>query len=440
MGCAPPIEGMVKKVLFVSYYVPPAPPVGCERVSQFRKHLPRWGYETLALGGRVWGTLSSDAAQGIVRPWEPLLLWRALSGQRPVPASVAGGIILPSAVGTPNWRGRLVQRLFVPDLQVTWLPDAVRVGLGIIRREKITAIVSSSPPVTNLLVGACLSWLTGVPLVLDFRDGWLHEPLRPDIVPGRARNVIESWLERWVVRRAAAVVTVSEPITAYFRARYALPAVRAVTITNGFDADDWQGVAAAPREGKRLRLVHTGAFTGSKATRSLEPLLRGLALLTPEVRAEVELLLVGNLKAEEYALVDAFHVRDVVHAIPAVPRAQALGYQLSADVLLLVTGPDKGVATSKLYEYLHARRPILVLGAADAAAAEIVRETRSGVVADWADPAAVAEAFIRFHAQWRAGTLALMEQGDIARYERRHLARQLAELFDQFAADGEELG
>jgi glycosyltransferase involved in cell wall biosynthesis len=49
------------------------------------------------------------------------------------------------------------------------------------------------------------------------------------------------------------------------------------------------------------------------------------------------------------------------------------------------------VATGKLFEYLAAGPPILVLGE-ETAAAQIVRDTRTGAAASASDPAAIAAA------------------------------------------------
>jgi glycosyltransferase involved in cell wall biosynthesis len=52
------------------------------------------------------------------------------------------------------------------------------------------------------------------------------------------------------------------------------------------------------------------------------------------------------------------------------------------------------VATNKLFEYLAARRPVLVLGD-ESEAARIVTEAGAGIVTPSDDPAAIAEALRR---------------------------------------------
>ena len=64
----------------------------------------------------------------------------------------------------------------------------------------------------------------------------------------------------------------------------------------------------------------------------------------------------------------------------SVSRSQALAFQRRADLLLLVTSPNRrSVATTKIFEYLQARRPILAL-VPRSFAAEIIETSGSGWV------------------------------------------------------------
>ena len=75
-----------------------------------------------------------------------------------------------------------------------------------------------------------------------------------------------------------------------------------------------------------------------------------------------------------------------------IERTEALRLQRRADVLLLLLWNDvgeAGVYSGKLFEYLFARRPILMLGWPHGVAAQLIESRGAGVVLN--DPAAIAD-------------------------------------------------
>ncbi len=99
----------------------------------------------------------------------------------------------------------------------------------------------------------------------------------------------------------------------------------------------------------------------------------------------------------------AHGVAELVSFVPPVPRREAYQHQVDADALLLVTAPGvRSVATSKLYDYIGAGRPILAL-AQDNAAAEIVERFELGLTAPPGDSAAIAAAIRELMRRQAAG-------------------------------------
>ena len=241
-------------------------------------------------------------------------------------------------------------------------------------------------------VGACRGLLLrrrGIGWIADLRDGWTFESIHAS--PRRCDR-LDASMERAVITRADVVTAVSDPIADDLRARYGADVH---TLTNGYDpeeippARDGDPLLAADR----FSLVHTGRIAAGQRTPA--PLLDAVRLLrdrSPEVAGRMELVLAGPLTADEPALIGAPDLRGVVRHVGTLPRRRALELQRAASGLLLLTsGSRRGEATGKLFEYLAAERPILVLGE-DSEAARIVRATASGLVAPAADVPAIAAA------------------------------------------------
>ena len=257
------------------------------------------------------------------------------------------------------------------------MPYLVAAARRLERRHRFDAVVSTAPLEVGHAAGLALQ-RAGVAWVADFRDGWRFEAPRPDW-PLAAQRHLDDAFERLVVRRADALVTVSEPLSADLRRRHG---AAVETITNGFDPEDEALGGALPEgtvDARKLTLVHTG---GLGAERTLRPVLEALARLAdedPSVRERVELVLAGQQTAAEQALyAEPAHAPFVRH-LGYVERPASLALQRAADVLVLVTsGVRTGEATGKLFEYLAAGRPILVLGAGSAAGT-IVTEAGAGI-------------------------------------------------------------
>jgi len=144
-------------------------------------------------------------------------------------------------------------------------------------------------------------------------------------------------------------------------------------------------------DSKRHSFVHTGRLSLSGV--SLRPLLDGLRLASVESDDRFEVVFAGSVTEEERLQLAAPDLAETVRFAGWLERERALALQRAADTLLLVTegAGRRSVATGKLFEYLAAGRPILVLGD-QTEAARIVAEAVAGIAAPADDPRAIAEA------------------------------------------------
>jgi len=279
-----------------------------------------------------------------------------------------------------------------------WRDVALSHADEIIERVKPDAILASYPSVEALEIGVALAEKYGLPIISDFRDGLLFESVEEERLHHRATRRHYEVIEAKVVAKSRLVVTVSEPISAYFRERYAHPNV--MTLHNGFDSDDIVPDVSIALPLGVINIVHTGRLSTSRLGTSgkgngvdaLSTALRRLLERSPEMAQKFKLHFVGQLSQAEKSCLAPLVEQGIVKLWGHQPRAKALGFQHKADVLLLITAPDKAsIATGKLFEYLAANKPILAL-TRGTEAARIVSETGGGVVVSPDDPEKIAEA------------------------------------------------
>ena len=364
------------------------------RAAGLTKYLARLGHRVTVLTSVVWGSGAVPGAARTLRTRDLLvspLNWRR-GGVAALKGDSAG-----AAPATPS----VVASWLVPDLEVVgWTPFALAAARRLARSGDLDCVITTSPPASGHLVGVALHAM-GVPWAADLRDGWRFESLRPRPALG-ALDRLDRELERLVATRADALSAVTPPIAADLAARFGR---EVATITNGYDPEEMGGNATAGdgdasgdallTPGRRT-LVHTGTL--SFGGRPLGPLLEALQALkatAPAAAQRLEVALVGPATDAERAQVERAGLSDTVRLTGAVPHATAVALQRAADGLLVITGPGQsGVATGKLYEYLTARRPILVIGD-ETAAACIVEQTGAGLAVGRDDPEALSAALRR---------------------------------------------
>jgi glycosyltransferase involved in cell wall biosynthesis len=344
------------------------------------KYLARHGFEITVLTSQASGRGEIKGAVDVVRTRDLLasgLNWRRGSMD----------VMSTGAPGTYRRPSRL-QSLLVPDpAVVTWLPFALASARRLAREHRFDCVITTSPPQTAHLVGAALA-KRGLPWIAELRDGWTFEPPRPEW-PNAALRSLDRRLER-SLRHAVAVVGVTEPIAGDLRDRLGLDAH---VITNGFDLEETPAAGSEPLlDATRRSIVYTGRM--GVADRRLGPLLEALKQLAqeaPQIAANLEVVFAGPLQEGELTNLSDPGLRELVRVVGNLDRPRTLRLQREAAALLLLTRGARSEATGKLYEYLAAARPILVLGD-ETAAAQIVTETRTGAVVAGDEPAAIATA------------------------------------------------
>jgi glycosyltransferase involved in cell wall biosynthesis len=384
-----------RRVLIVAYTFPPMPTVGANRWDAMARHLRELGHEIGVVSTSAFGAIPEPEQERWVRRASDLTaapLVRRVFRRGPLPpashASVGEGASAPPSSPLPV----ALQSIFVPDLYLaTWVPQATVLARRIARERDIDCAITTSPYESTHLVGPALR-RAGAAWIADFRDGWCLEPHRPPF-PTAIQRWADRRLERRVAHTADLLTSATRGIAEDFHARLG---VEAVYVPNGYDPQRHTQLPAAPLPDLpdgALVLVHTGKLTGLRGRdpRPLFAAMRSLREQDPELGERLHLVLAGRMDSEDARVAAESGLGERLIAIGQCSHRESLALQRRADVLVLLTSIGRDVVTGKLCEYLSAGRPVLVLGD-ETGAAEIVRETRTGMVVGRDDVQAVATA------------------------------------------------
>ena len=419
---------------------------GVQRVTKLVKYLEECGWRATVVCGRpedYWmrdETLVGDvpASARVLRVGGASglgVLRRLSSGRRTAGAAAAAPAARRSARGFALLR-RATAWTLVPDSYVGWRPFARRAALEALRADPADAILSSSPPETNHLVGLDLHEETGLPWLVDWRDPWFALHLHP--APTAWHRARHAALERRVLRAAAACTVTTTWLRDLVRERAGAGAgllAHLHVIRNGFDPADFVAAGAtAPAAPAPLTIVHTGMLT---LTRSASGLLHGLQHLfkqLPATRGRIQVTFLGARESDNDAEVAKLGLGDCVRMQDYVPHAEAIAAMRAAHVLLLIKHTEPrftGLIPGKLYEYMGADRPILAL-VPPSEAADLVHGLGWGEVAPPNDAVGIAAALAKLLAHHEAGTLPqAYERRSRERFDRRTQAHDVAALLAQ---------
>ncbi len=409
------------KVLLVTLYFPPAGGGGVQRPLKLATHLPSFGIEThvLAPDDPKWVHRDEDV-QPPTQAWVHRAHYVGPSGKRPAD-ELHGTEGLERLATHARLFGR---RLLVPDENVSWNLTAIPAAARIVRREKIDAVITTSPPNSIHLVGAAVKRLTGVPWVADLRDSIAAHPhRRTESLAVRAKETTQAGVAKLVACSADAIVAAADAIAD--EARSLEPKAEVTTIPNGCDFDDFTGLYY--ERGERFTITHAGSFFGKRSPR---PFLEALAASGLDLTARF----VGDFRPADLEFADSLGLGDRLELVPFTSHRHALELQRSSDALLLLIpeagGRGKGVLSGKVFEYLAAQRPILAVVPPDGAAAGLIEEAGSGVVAAPEDVPAIRAALETMHARWQTGALngAVLADDLRERIDRRSRVREYADL------------
>ncbi len=384
------------KALLVSFYFPPAGGGGVQRPLKLAQYLPALGIETHVLAPDDPQWIHRDEALRVpTQAWVHRARYLGPIGRKP-----AEELHGKQGVARVSTQARLLgRRVLVPDENVSWNLTAIPAAIRLVRRHGIDVVITTSPPNSIHLVGAAVKRVTGIPWVADLRDSLVaHAHRRSESAAVRAKEKVDLGVAKLVARSADATICVADFIAD--EVRELGPRGRVVTIANGCDFDDFEGLVHTP--GSRLRITHTGSFFGKRDPR---PFLQALQ----ESGIDAVARFVGDFRSADREWAEALGLGDRLELIPYAPRSTSLALQRDSEALLLLIpdagGRGKGVLSGKVFEYIAARRPILAAVPPDGAAADLIRETGSGIVAPPDDVGALREALVELDRRFRSGGL-----------------------------------
>ena len=394
----------MRNLLIIAYYYPPLASSGSMRPMAFSRYLPAYGWRPFIMTtvpettypafpcDPHLGSLIPQHAE-IIRvpdrnPVKRFLDFRArlITLLRPEGTMIehkedTGRAKLRSNSPFKRALDKFQSRLFeFPDHQATWFQPVVKRAAEIIQERQIDAILATGSPWTCLRAGETLSRRFQLPFVADFRDPWVDNPYKKfsDELLARAKK-----LERDICSRANKILTNTDPLRVCFVEKYPQWESKFVTLTNGFDR---YVLPIQQPEKKRFTkskptISHFGSIYEKRNPRVLLQALNE-AVGSGTIKAGDLLFrfvgpwVTGDSVCDQLAT--RLEACGLVRRESAIPYNECLKQMAETDGLLILQPDSQLQIPGKLYEYIAAARPIVVIGG-EGATRQLVTKHKVGI-------------------------------------------------------------
>lgn len=373
------------RTLIISYYYPPVNHVAAQRALALQRYFPRFGIEPL-IATRHWSKNDNS--------WESYFDSANLPFETEdfdcgkvlrLPFNSSQGYSLSRNLGKPVHQAYIVGKSIFGRTQpeIELFSDFYQPLLDYLRANAVDVVLATFQPAGALRLAQKLANDLEVPFVADFRDVW-----NPSAFAGRnspvnnrqkvLNSIQEFYLKRWL-RGAALVSAVNQPIVD--KLKFLCPEIdRFVEVSNGFDEEKFGLIEAQIRSSYTISIVGT-VYPNTDMTIFFEGMKR---FLQDKKESEVLLNFVGaGAVPESVEKLRRNLPFECLRISDRVPHREAIRELKSSHVLFDVGWKGfKGITPGKIFDYLGARKNILIAPSDHDTMEKIVTETGAGRTAD----------------------------------------------------------
>jgi glycosyltransferase involved in cell wall biosynthesis len=339
--------------------------------------------------------------------------------------------------GTVSWKRFFSSIVRLPDDKQGWIINIVVNGYRIMRRHKIDTFITSGPPMSTHVGGLLLKSITQAKWIADFRDPWwTGNHWKKGFYYHTLTDSLQKRLESKVIKRADRVVLTTVSLTQCFKR--ILREVREdkfLTITNGFDEDDFLGMRNRFSINEhKIIISHAGTLY---LNRDPEPFFKVLSNLIKEGeigKQDIEVHLIGDYSYYKGAsieeLINHYDLSPTVQLLGIMPFGKTLKRLMNSDALLLLAQGQPDQIPGKVFEYLKINKPIFAI-TEEGETKRILEEFKNAFITDSSEKNEMAEKFLEMLKAIKSGRKYLGSDKKIGKYDRRYLTEKLARCLEE---------
>lgn len=332
-----------------------------------------------------------------------------------------------------NAWGYVVDRIFnlggmiinYPDQYKGWAEFAWRESVSTLITHHCDAIISICPPTAHI-VASRLKKVSGLFWLADFPDLWSKNA---SYAYGKARQCVDTKLELQTMRNVDVITSTSQP---WADIQKKLHNKSTYSITLGYNTEDYK---CKVKITSKFTITYTGLIYAGQSPEKLFVAISELLNSKQINREDIEVDFYGLIVGWVDDKIKQYQLSDVVYQHGLVSHEISVQKQMESQILLVLDIESKnevGTYTGKIFEYLGAHRPILVVDGIHGNVIEgLLNETHAGFHATTIEEIKVA--LLSYYKEYKEKGEVLYKgiESEVVKHSNRGMAKQFAELLDK---------
>ncbi|MBF0266677.1 MAG: glycosyltransferase [Gammaproteobacteria bacterium] len=406
----------MKKILMIAFHFPPIKvSSSVQRTLKFSSYLADLGWKAIVLTVKAMASSSvSNEQLKEISPKVTVKRCLALDSSRHL-----------------SIKGKYFSWMAWPDRWNSWILSGTLAGIQIIRKYRPDIIWSTYPIVSANVIALIVHKLFKIPWVVDLRD-----PMIDDWFPSsKSLRKIHKYIEKKLVKNASAIIFTSPGTLNLYKKRYLdIDEAKWILIRNGYDEENFTRAIInqnlLSKKNKKVTLLHSGIIYPDD--RDPTHLLGALQVLNKSFflnseNFELILRATGHDQLIQEMIIER-GLEQLVTIAPVISYQEALQEMLSVDGLIVMQGNSCNHQTpAKVYEYLRAAKPILLLGSRLSDSYEILKEVeQANYVADLDNAVMIEKTLAEFIKNIKDITTLSPSSEKVQSFSRKEQTKQLA--------------
>ena len=399
----------MKKVMIIAYQFPPEGGPAVQRVLKFVKYLPKYCYLPFVLTAKYpFKTFDATLLEDIP---SDIKVFRTKDWGTNIPFEIK----------------KLFKKIFIPDKHALWKYTSIKMGIEIVKKEKIDLIFSTSPPHSVHLVAKKIAELSHIPWIADFRDEWTTNSLFHKM----KNHDIHHKLENSVLERCNYITTIIKKAKTNFMKKCEESKIH--VIKNGFDPDDFANLKFIKNKAEKLVITYCG-----RLNRLHSPKLFFQALSNMKVKKKINsqnliVNIVGNIENQKW-LRNFPNLKDLVKFYSYQPHDKCIEMMANSSVLLLLATEMNitEMLPAKMFEYFYLKKPIFAILSFRGELSSTLKEYGNSYIGYESGPDSIETSFNKLLSDWKNKSLEKSISDDfLSQFNREMQTQKLVDLFNQ---------